>query len=261
MEWLRAQTQARALGVDRSAKVIRGVILAEEGPFRSKGRGEFDQSSIREIVKLAKSFDGGLKSRFTHPTLSDDGLGKMLGRVRDVHKSFITRESADGPQEKMIARGDLHLSETAFKTPAGDLATYVMDLVEEDPDNAGMSLVLEPRKETRLDSKGRPKLGADGEELPPLWRPLALHAVDVVDEGDATRSMLAAGLDIECLPDAVLHKASELLRTQFDGKSREFVRSHLEAWMLRALDEYWPEEQYTDTLRRRLEIAIDRNPA
>ena len=247
--WLKAETKARPLGVDREAKVIRGVILAEEGPFKSKGRGEFDQKGIREIVKLARSKPQGLKSRFSHPTMSDDGLGKYLGRVRDVKQTFITRESASGPREAMIARGDLYFAESAFNTPGGDLATYIMDVVDEDPDNAGLSLVIEPSEEYRLDKKGHRLVNEEtGEELPPIWHPLALHAVDVVDEGDATRSMLAAGLSIEGLPDEVLHKATELLRTQFEGKSREFVQQHLSDWSLRALDTYWPADESDDEL-------------
>jgi hypothetical protein len=265
-QWLKAQTQARPLGVDREAKVIRGVIVAEEGPFKSKGRGEFDAKGIKEIVKLSKANPSGLKSRFSHPTMSDDGLGKFLGRVRDVHLSAIQRTIKGDPKELMIARGDLYFSPSAFTGPSGDLATYVMDLVEEDPDNAGMSLVIEPQEEMRLDKKGRPLVDeVTGEQLPPIWRPLAVHAVDVVDEGDATRSMLAAGLSIEGLPDEVLHKATELLRKQFTGKSREFVEQHLRDWTVRALDLYWPKDETqepddlreaygisTDTLRRRL---------
>ena len=68
---------------------------------------------------------------------------------------------------------------------------------------------------------------------------------------------LAAGLSIDGLPDEVLHKATELLRTQFEGKSREFVQQHLNDWMLRALDAYWPQDEpeyYTDAWRARLEL-------
>jgi len=262
--WLRANTSARPLGVDREAKAIRGVILAEEGPFKSKGRGEFDAKGIKEIVKLARAAPGGLKARFTHPTLSDDGLGKMLGRVRDTQLSSVQRVIKGEPRELMIARGDLYFSESAFNSPKGDLATYVMDLVEEDNggDNAGMSLVIEPQEEYRLDKKGRRKVDElTGEELPPLWHPLSLHAVDVVDTGDATRSMLAAGLSIDGLPDEVLHKATELLRQQFSGKDRAFVQQHLADWTLRALDCYWPiddepeaESISAETLHRRMEL-------
>lgn len=259
-EWLRAETKARPLGVDREAKVIRGVILAEEGPFKSKGRGEFDQKGIKSIVKLAREKPRGLKSRWTHPTLSDDGLGKMLGRVRDVEQSFIQRKIDGEPRELMIARGNLYFSEFAFNGPHGDLASHVMDLVDEDPDNAGLSLVIEPEMQYRLDKKGRREINeATGEELPPIWIPLRVHAVDVVDEGDATRSMLAAGLSIDGLPDEVLHKATELLRQQFQGKSRDFVQQHLNDWMLRALDAYWPQDEeeegdFTETRRKRLAL-------
>jgi len=93
-----------------------------------------------------------------------------------------------------------------------------------------------------LDSKGRPKLDGEGRELPPLWHPTRLHAVDFVDEGDATNSILAASLSIGGLPDDVVRQATELLRKQFHGKPRDFVEEHLSDWLYRCLDAYWPED-------------------
>lgn len=267
--WLKAQTQGIPIGVDKDKRVIFGAVIAEEGEFKSKDRGEFDQSAIKQIVKLSRAKPGGLKSRFAHPQLSDDGIGKLLGRARNLSTGFVQRASPEGPKEVMLARGDIYFKDHASKTPDGDLAGYVMDVVTEairdnTLDDIGMSLVLETEQEFRLDKKGRPKTDDSGRELPPLWRPTALHAIDFVGEGDATNSILAAGLSIDGLPDDVLHKATELLRAQFEGKSREFVQQHLSDWMLRALDCYWPVDELDDELdsveSRALALSLKRRP-
>ena len=46
--WLRANTTMHdGVGVDREKGVIRGYVLAQAGPFKSKGRGEFDERASR----------------------------------------------------------------------------------------------------------------------------------------------------------------------------------------------------------------------
>ncbi|KKN81140.1 hypothetical protein LCGC14_0323590 [marine sediment metagenome] len=72
----------------------------------------------------------GIKSRFTHPGLSGDGLGRFLGRVKDA-RVIGTQTFAD-----------LHISETAHDTPDGDLGSFVMDLAEKEPDMFGTSIVF-----------------------------------------------------------------------------------------------------------------------
>ena len=241
-EWLRAST-AGAAAVDRDKAVISGVILAEEGPFKSEGRGEFDRQAIRSIVKLANERKGGLKSRLGHPTLSDDGLGKFLGRVKNVRSSTVLRErgkDSDGKpllKEVLVARGELHLDKTALDEPIGGgkpLGVYVMDLAESDPDAFGTSLVLQTEQEYRLDKQGRPLADDDGNELPPLWRPTALHASDVVDTGDATNSFLSSDT-LASLPDAIVRQGCELLDQQFSGQEREVVEARLTAFVNRYL--------------------------
>lgn len=238
-EWLRANAQG-ASKVDREKAVISDVILAEEGPFKSEGRGEFDRQAIRSIVKLANARSGGLKSRLGHPTLSDDGLGKFLGRIKNARSSTVLRErgkDSDGKpllKEVLVARGDLHLDKTALEEPIGGgkpLGVYVMDLAESDPEAFGTSLVLKTEQEFRLDKQGRPLKDEAGMDLPPLWRPTELHASDVVDTGDATNSFLAA--DLANLPDAIVRQGCQLLDAQFAGQSREVVEARLTAFVAR----------------------------
>ena len=232
----------RKIGVDREARCIRGMILAQEGPFKSEGRGEFDQDAIHTVRDLAAKAPNGLKSRFTHPDLSNDGLGKLLGRVRDPWLDTITVRESEGQVKSnpvLCCRGDLYLDESAFKTPNGgaSLGEYLLTLVESDPNAVSTSLVLETDYEHRTDPRtGRPLLDADGAELPPLWRPLALHASDVVDTGDAVDGILSAQLSTDGLPDAVVRQASILMDRQFAGKPRDFISSRCTAWLTRFLN-------------------------
>jgi len=244
IKWLRAESTARPVKVDREAKMIRGFVVAQQGEFKS-GRGEFDGKSLRAIKQLMSGKPAGLKSRFTHPTLSNDGLGYYLGRARRPWMDTMTV----GDQEVEMVRADLEFSETAFNTPNGDLASYVMDLTEKDADAISSSLVLQTDEEWRLDKKtGRPMLDESGRQLPPLWRPTVLHASDIVDTGDAVDGLLSAKLSIDGLPDEIVRKGAELLRAQFAGKPRAFVESHLSAWCERVLSAYWPADIEDDAV-------------
>src|SRR4051812_5845969 len=106
-EWLKVQ--ARSIGtegaprVDRQNNVILGYVVAQQGPFKSEGRGEFDGKALRTIVKLMKAEPTGLKSRFTHPDLSSDGLGKFLGRAKNPRLDVITTKDADGNEVQIEA--------------------------------------------------------------------------------------------------------------------------------------------------------------
>ena len=246
-ERLRAATEGRPVGVDRQLNAIMGYVVAQEGPFKSEGRGEFDAKSLRQIVKLMKTTPRGtprklgVKSHFAHPTLSDDGIGKFLGRVRRPYIDKITTDETaeDGTfKELEVVRGDLYFDKTALEEPVGGgkpLGAYVMDLAESDPDALSSSLVLSVEQEYRLDGKGHHAVDENGRELPPLWRPTAIYGSDLVDEGDAVDGLLSAQLNIDGLPDAALRRGCELLDKHFPEKSREFIRERCAAWLERYL--------------------------
>lgn len=253
-KWLKAAVSGRPVGVDRDAKALRGYVVAQEGPFKS-GRGEFDGRALRQIAQLMRREPKGLKSRFTHPDLSSDGLGKHLGRARNPWMDTI--ETPAGPREAV--RADLHFAESAFNTPSGDLASYVMDLATEDPDAISSSLVIEPQEEHRLNRDGTQKVDDDGNPMPPLWRPVRLHASDIVNEGDAVDGLLSAQLSAEGLPDAVVRQAAELLKSQFGDKDRQFVEPRLLGWVQTVLDHYWPHEPVSDEdedLKLQVQLAL-----
>ena len=245
-EWLRADVVGNTIGVDRNAEVIRGYVMAQEGPFKTEGRGEFDHKSLRQIVRLAKAAPNGLKSRFAHPTLSDDGIGKFLGRSKNARLETAERNG----KEIELVRGDLYISPTSHKSPMGDIGEYVLALAESDPDAFSSSLALKTTKEWRLDAKGRPKQDAEGKELPPLWRPQKLHASDVVDTGDAVDGFLEAhNLNFGELPDAIVRQGVQLLDEQFAGVDRATIEERCTAWLRRYLDGRFGAEAETATDR------------
>lgn len=252
--WLRADVKGKPDVVDREKGIVRGAILAEEGPFKSEGRGEFDRKAIRSIVKMANDEPKGLLSRFKHPSISDDGLGKHIGRIKNARSDAVLREAgkdANGKtlmKEVMIARGDLHIDSTALDEPVGGgkpLGVYVMDLADSDPEAFGMSLVLKKNEEWRLDKQGKPLKDDKGDDLPPLWIPEVLHSCDCVGEGDATHSFLSADI-LAGLPDAIVRQGCELLDAQFDGQTREAVQARLSAFMDRYLNHRFGEQEVTE---------------
>lgn len=211
-------------GVDRDNKMLRGYIVAEKGPFKSAGRGEFDTPALNKIVELGNQSTVGLKSRFTHPGLSSDGLGNFLGRSRNFRM--------DGDS---IARADLHFDPVAFNGPKGNLAQYVMDMAESDPLAIGSSLVLKSEKTYRLGDDGRPKKDEKGDELPPLWMPTRLRASDIVDEGDATNSLLSVD-ELDDLPDAEVREVWQALDRVFGGQERLTIDARAKAFLERYLN-------------------------
>jgi hypothetical protein len=223
-DWLRADITPTVLRprVDRQNGVIYGRVLAEKGQFKTR-RGEFDDKSLDLIHGLAADHPNGLKARFTHPALSSDGLGKFLGRDRNIRR--------DG--DRIL--GDLYLDRTALQTPPSGgkpLGVYVMDLAESDPGALGSSLVLKADKEQRLDADGTAAKDDKGNALPPVWRPTKLHACDVVDDGDAVHgAFLSADL-----PDHIVREVAAALDSQFSGCDRATVEARGRAFLSRYLD-------------------------
>lgn len=247
---LRVDAPARAVGVDREKRVLRGYVVAQAGPFKSEGRGEFDEQALARIVELWPK--AGLKSRFAHPTESADGLGKYLGRARDPYLSTVTIDGAAVP----AVRADLHLDGSASKTPSGDLAGYVMDLAESDPAALSSSLVLSKDEEYRLSSDGARLADGDGSPLPPLWRPKRLYATDVVDEGDAVDGILSPEGEPRYARD-YLARGAALFDRLFAGQPRAVVRARATAWLNRYLDRRYGAVKDSDMLGPRLGQVLD----
>ncbi len=151
------------LRIDRKNAVIKGFAVVTKGLTKDE-RGEFDEESLDAVVSLGNQTKLGIKSRFGHPNMSSTALGTFLGRVKNF--------SRDGD----IVRADLHIDKTAFDTPDGDLASYVINLAESDPEMFGASMVI------YWDAKDRKALEDGSQDLPPLIRVTKLLSVDVVDD-------------------------------------------------------------------------------
>lgn len=120
-----AAPRARAARVDREAKVIHGFSVITRG----EALGHYlwiDQEFLSQVAAAGNARKAGLKSRFTHPGLSGDGMGKQIGRAKDFR--------LEGGQ----VYADLHLYEKANQ----EYVENVMDLAEEDPAAFGASIVF-----------------------------------------------------------------------------------------------------------------------
>lgn len=232
--WFRADISGAPQGVDRKAGeagVLYGYVVAQTGVLKSR-RGEFDVKGLKSLVSLMRANPAGTKSRFTHPTLSADGLGKFLGRAKNPR--------LDGDR----VRADLHFNKTALQEPPGGgrpLGDYVMGLAESDPDALSSSVVIRLQEEWRLDRDGKRMRDENGDPLPPLIRPLRIHASDIVDTGDAVDGLLSH-FSLEGLPDQLVRQATALLSDAFLGEPRDIVRNRLLNWVERYVSLRFDEE-------------------
>ncbi len=157
--------------VDRQENIIYGYSVISKG--EAKGHGlMIDEKTLDQVVALGNQSKAGVKSRFGHPNMSSTALGTFLGRAKNFRR------------EGELVRADLHLDETAFNTPNGDLGSYVLGLAESDPDAFGSSIVFDGYEEGQVEEDGKtPKKDPQtGERLKPLARIKSLWASDVVDD-------------------------------------------------------------------------------
>jgi len=75
------------------------------------------------------------------------------------------------------------MDKTAHSTPDGDLAGYVANLAESDPEAFGASMVI------YWDEESREEKDENGNDLPPFIRVKNLFSVDVVDDPAANNGL------------------------------------------------------------------------
>lgn len=177
-ERLRRPLELADGSIDVENRRISGYIVAKTGVF-SSGRGEFDEKSLRTIVRLMNANSGGTRVNYTHGSFLADKLGQHLGRAHAVRF-----EGRSGGQPARV-RADLHFALAASQSPDGDLAGYVLALAAEDAAALSSSLVLNADLEWQDDKM----------ERPPIWRPTAVYASDIVAEGDAVGALLSRSGD------------------------------------------------------------------
>jgi hypothetical protein len=181
---------SKALRVDRNGGYDgAGAIYGASVITRGEAEGHYmwiDSEFNAAVAQHMNSAKRGTKMRFTHPSLSGDGLGSFLGRAMNATQAG----------KQVLA--DLHFSKTAHNTPDGDLASYVMDLAENDPEAFGMSIVFrhdrgaEDKHRANNENEDGDFKSPDSENKSnlPHARLQILRAVDVVDTPAANPSGL-----------------------------------------------------------------------
>ncbi len=180
-------------GGEYGAGYIKNFAVITKG--EALGHGAWvDDTFINELASELSSAKKGVKSRYTHPNQCGDSLSKGLGRV-------FYRADGDGK-----VRGDLHFWKAAHNTPDGDLAGFLIDLAQDDPEAFGASISF------MRDAEAEEMFAAENPTSPdpanvnnyPHVRLGQLRFVDIVDEPAAN-------------PDGLFHrddtaaKAAELL--------------------------------------------------
>ncbi|MBL8013730.1 MAG: hypothetical protein JNN05_07765 [Candidatus Omnitrophica bacterium] len=208
----------RAYEDDKYKGVIRGFAVMTQGNVKDMRGWEIDETTLSQIVEAGNKVQLGLKSRFGHPNMSSTALGTFIGRAKNFRK--------DGG----IARADLFISKTAYETPDGDIASYVLDLAEKDPEAFGTSVVLGESDLEYADEKKK----KDGKDLPPKLRVSSLMAVDVVDDPAANDGMFNKHFNSSVELSA---KATEFMNKLLDNPDAlEYVISFLERYRTNRVD-------------------------
>lgn len=118
---------ADSMGVDRSNRTIRGLVIMQLGPTKTKEPWLVDMTTLRQLVELGNA--GKIQAHLTHDHTGQEGIGDRLGEFSNF------RIDMD------VVRADLKLFEAASKSPSGDIADFVMTLAEE-TDDFGVSVVV-----------------------------------------------------------------------------------------------------------------------
>lgn len=204
-------------GIDRSeGNIIFGASVIELGEVNDDRPWIVDQRTLEQVVEFGSRPQRGLKAKFTHPNMSNDGLGTHLGYWKNFR--------IDGSR----VRADLHISDSAFKSPKGDLGGYVLALAEEDPEAFGVSVSTRiDFAAMGIDEAGNPVEEAEG-DLP--LRFAALRSADFVDEPAATRGGLfseSMALDDRFENVDIASMLTWVLDNHFENENPEEIRDRV----------------------------------
>lgn len=192
--------------VDHERRVVYGVAVMQLGALNEPDSRPYfaDATTIKQVLALGKSNPKGVKSRWTHPNMSNDGMGKFLGRLRNFRPN----------EDKSTVLADLHLSPIAFRGEDGGLGQQTLDMADQEPDAFGLSVapVWDFEEMDRLETK---------EGTQPM-RFKKLMAADVVDEPAATRGGIFGGepLSLATAP----HQLTNALNQLFADATPDVIR-------------------------------------
>jgi len=245
------QVPGRKLGVDRSGTGrILGASVITTGPALGHGFN-IDHKTVAQVARALN----GIPGRWTHGSLSEDGLGRHLGRWQagQVERFHLCRgceleehrpaELGDvimscpgcGKDMELASRafGDFVFSKSAHKIKPDGLDTsapdYLMDRAEEDPTSFGTSVVA------AFDLEPVMVLDDEGDEVEQLFARLA----------DAPRALLRPDFVADPAANPVgLHAGTNAMSEVLEAATKNIGR------MLRKLG--------ADETRRRALRFVDR---
>jgi hypothetical protein len=177
--------------IDPEKGIIRGVKVCSEGDIR--GHGVYANAKfIRDVTRLGKEHEPGVKARFGHPNMCATALGTYLGRYHNYRTNIEEREGfPENKRHHTVA--DLHLDETSKNLPQlGNAWDYIINLANTSPDMFGNSIVFTPGKDqvvTEKDEEGNSKVIRHDATIE------ALHATDLVDEPAAVEGLFSRFAD------------------------------------------------------------------
>jgi len=185
MELFRVGNKDAVGVIDTDAGVIFGASVITTGR-EAEGHGIYvDETFGRQVLEAGQASEPkGLPARFDHPNACGRAIGTHLGRWHNF------RWNAGK------VRADLHLSESAAKSPDGNLKEYTLNLAAEDPDAFATSIVFRAA-DPMLPDKDDPEFAAleDGDPaLLPHCRLDKLSHCDCVDEGAANDGLFGKGI-------------------------------------------------------------------
>ena len=176
---LSVRLEKGTLQVDREGNgALRGVSIISAGPAIGH---EFviDEVMLQQVADAINATDNGIKTRLSHPWL-EDAVFYRLGKASNA--------TVDGNK----VRGDIVFGKYAQKSPkGGNLTEFVLDLVDEDAADLGVSIVFEPADyEERTDPD-------NDMPLAPASRLKRLLAVDIVDDPAANPDGMLSARDTD----------------------------------------------------------------
>ncbi len=134
------------LQIDFEKGIIRKVSVCSQGEARGHGIN-LDESFIKDLLSQGEKANHGVKCRFGHPSPYNDAIGTLIG----VFKNF---ELSDDNSQ---IYADLYLSESAKKSPHGNLFEYTLSLAEHHPKHFGTSIVNFEPSYYQYDAEGNKK--------------------------------------------------------------------------------------------------------
>jgi len=181
--------------VDREAGVIRNVAVITAGTTKTSANGKgpvgVDGVTLQQVAGAINASETGIKSRLTHPEVS--GLDDINLRVGYIRNARIVG---------MSVRGDMH-----FHDPSSTNAITLMDIAENDPASAGLSIA-------DFDAQFEP---SNESETGIAIRVDTLDAVDWVGEPAANPAGMLSALNVK--PGVTLMKGIAM-----NEKQKDFLR-------------------------------------